>query len=114
MNSVYLHYLFSKKMETDNVQSSRLREQKASISPRHLSEHHTPARQLKHNPQQHYKYDCATQRKSPQASCVSDILHCNSTVERLAWTAHFVTRFSEVYKIPAKSSVQFSYKQKET
>lgn len=114
MNSVYLRYLFSKRVEMDNAQSSRLKEQKGSISPRQLSEHHTPARQLKHSPQQQYKHDCATQRKSPQAPYVSDTLHCNSTLERLAWTVNFVTRFSEVYKIPAKSSVQFSYKQKET
>jgi len=33
MNSVYLCYLFSEKLETDNEQRYRLRDQKANSSP---------------------------------------------------------------------------------
>lgn len=40
MNSMYLCYPFSKKLETDNEQSSKLREWKAIFSPHHLLDHH--------------------------------------------------------------------------
>lgn len=39
MNSMYLCYLFSERLEADNEQSSGMREQKALFSPHQLSEY---------------------------------------------------------------------------